>query len=96
VLVGFSGPVELFEALERCLPRLSEVHLQDGPWQGPERNIGYGKDHQPLGTGDLDVPRFLDRLVEIDFSGPVILELTVPEALASMEVISSLRPELIP
>jgi sugar phosphate isomerase/epimerase len=96
VLVGFSGPVGLFEAFERCLPRLSEIHLQDGPWQGPERNIGYGKDHQPLGTGDLDVPRFLDRLVEIDFSGPVILELTVPEALASMEVIRSLRPELIP
>jgi len=37
VLVGFSGPVCLFDALERCLPRLAEVHLHDGPWQGPER-----------------------------------------------------------
>ncbi len=95
VLVGFSGPVDLFEALERCLPRLGEVHLQDGPWQGPERKIGYGKDHQPLGTGDLDTGRLLDRLSEAGFDGPVILELTVEEALASMEVIRTLRPGAI-
>jgi sugar phosphate isomerase/epimerase len=94
VLVGFSGPVELFDALEQCLPRLGEVHLQDGPWQGPERNIGYGQDHQPLGTGDLDLARLLDRLTEVSFDGPVILELTLKEALASMDVIRSIRPDL--
>jgi sugar phosphate isomerase/epimerase len=96
VLVGFSGPIGLFEALEHCLPRLSEIHLHDGPWQGPERNIGYGKDHQPLGAGDLDVGRLLDRLMEVEFGGPLIFELTVEEALASLEVIRSLRPGLVP
>jgi sugar phosphate isomerase/epimerase len=95
VLVGFSGPVGLFEALERCLPRLGEVHLHDGPWQGPERRIGYGQDHQPLGAGDLDLGRFLDRLAEAEFDGPIILELTVPEALASLEAIRSVRPEIL-
>ncbi len=34
VLVGFSGPIDLFAALERCLPRLGEVHLHDGPMAG--------------------------------------------------------------
>ncbi len=95
VLVGFSGPVGLFDALERCLPRLAEIHLHDGPWQGPERRIGYGKDHQPLGRGDLDVGCLLDRLAEAGFDGPIIFELTVEEALASLEVVRALRPNVV-
>ncbi len=95
VLVGFSGPLRLFEVLEACLPRLGEVHLHDGPWQGPDLTIGYGLDHQPLGTGDLDTGRLLDLLSEAGFSGPIIMELTVKEALASLDHIRSLRPNLI-
>ena len=87
VLVGFSGPVELFDVLERCLPRLAEIHLHDGPWQGPQRTIGYGKDHKALGQGDLDVTRLLRRLDEAHWGGPLIFELTLPEALASLEVV---------
>jgi len=96
VLVGFSGPVGLFDVLERCLPRLAEIHLHDGPWQGHEHNIGYGKDHQALGKGDLNVGRLLDRLMEAGFDGPVIFELTVEEALASLDVIRSVRPGVLP
>jgi sugar phosphate isomerase/epimerase len=102
VLVGFSGPVDLFSALERCLPRLAEIHLHDAPclttpalWRGPEEQSGYGKDHAPLGTGDLDLARLLDRLVEAHFMGPVILELKVHEALASLEVIRRVRPQVL-
>jgi sugar phosphate isomerase/epimerase len=95
VLVGFSGPVGLFEALERCLPRLAEVHLHDAPWQGREQTIGYGKDHKPLGTADLDLGRLLDRLDEAGFRGPLVLELTVEEALASLEVIRAMRPGMV-
>lgn len=95
VLVGFSGPFELFDVLERVLPRLGEVHMHDGPWQGPERNIGYGKDHQALGQGNLDVGRFLDRLVQAGWDGPIIFELSVEQALASLDLIRSLRPGAI-
>ncbi len=95
VLVGFSGPVGLFDALERCLPRLGEVHLHDGPWQGPEMRIGYGKDHQPLGAGDLDLPRFLDRLAAAHYTGPLVFELRTEEALASLDLIRSLRPDAL-
>ncbi|PKO22426.1 MAG: hypothetical protein CVU38_09360 [Chloroflexi bacterium HGW-Chloroflexi-1] len=102
VLVGFSGPVDLFDALETCLPRLAEIHLHDAPclttaarWQGPERQTGYGQDHQALGKGDLDLGRLLDRLIEVDFRGPVILELTVEEALASLDVIRAVRPGVL-
>ncbi len=95
VLAGFSGPFELFEVLERVLPRLGEVHLHDCPWQGPERNIGYGKDHQALGMGDLDVGRFLDRLNQTNWDGPIIFELSVEQANTSLDLIRSLRPGVI-
>ncbi len=92
VLAGFSGPIQLFPALEQVLPRLGEIHLHDAPWQGPEMKIGYGLDHQALGKGDLDVSRLLDRLEEAGYHGPIIFELTVPEAQASLAAIRSLRP----
>ncbi len=91
VLAGFAGPVDFFEALDGCLPRLGQVHLHDCPAQGRDR-IGYGLDHQALGKGDLDVGRFLDRLEAVGFSGPLIFELTIPEALASLETIRAVRP----
>ena len=96
VLVGFAGPIEIFDALEQCLPYLGEIHLHDGPWQGQNRNIGYGKDHQALGRGDLDVARLFDRLDVAGFNGPVILELNLESALESLEYIRSIRPELLP
>jgi len=95
VLVGFSGPWDLFDVLEQSLPRLAEIHLNDGPWQGPEQVIGYGQDHRTLGAGDLDLGRFLDRLVESGFNGPLVLEMTVEQALASLEVVRAMRPELL-
>lgn len=97
VLVGFSGPVELFDVLEQVLPRLGEIHLHDGPWQfaGGERKIGYGKDHSVLGTGDLDVPRLLKRLEEAKWKGPIIFELTVEQALLSKEFIRKVCPKYL-
>ena len=95
VLVGFSGPIDIFEALERCLPRLAEIHLHDGPWQGPEQNIGYNQDHQPLGKGDLDVARLLDRLASAGYQGPLVFELRVEEALASLERIRAIRSQAV-
>lgn len=94
VLVGFCGPLTLDAVLETSLPRLAEVHLHDGPWQGTSRNIGYGQDHQPLGVGDLDVGCFMDRLDAAGFDGPIIFELQVQEALDSLELIRRLRPRL--
>jgi sugar phosphate isomerase/epimerase len=77
---------------EQCLPRLGKVHLHDGPRPGPDQQIGYGKDHQPLGKGDLGAARLIDRLEEANFDGPMVFELTVEDALHSLEVINNLRP----
>jgi sugar phosphate isomerase/epimerase len=89
VLAGFAGPVDFWDALERCLPRLAQVHLHDCPAYARTGQLGYGKDHQPLGKGDLDVARLLGRLTQAGFAGPLVFELTVPEAVASLPVVQS-------
>lgn len=95
VIVGFSGPVDLYDALEASLPRLGEVHLHDGALQEPEQKPGHRKDHQALGKGDLDVDRFLNMLLEANFEGPIIFELSAQEAIESMEYIRKIRPDCI-
>jgi sugar phosphate isomerase/epimerase len=94
VLAGFPGWFDLFDVLERLLPRLAEVHLHDSR-NMPAGQRGYGEDHKPLGTRDLDVGRLLDRLADAHFTGPIIFELTVSEALASLEYVRSLRPHYL-
>jgi sugar phosphate isomerase/epimerase len=94
VLAGFPGWFDFFEVVEKLLPRLAEVHLHDCK-KMPDGKRGYGEDHKPLGHGDLELGRFLDRLVEANYQGPLVFELTVDEALESLEVIKSVRPDYL-
>ena len=87
VLAGFSGQIAFEEAFHACLPRLAEIHLHDSPNFINTGNLGYGKDHQPLGSGDLDVKVFLKRLKHANFVGPIIFELTIADAQASLAYI---------
>lgn len=95
ILSGFSGPVDLFDAVDKLLPRLANVHLHDSPRWEPGTDVVYGKDHQALGKGDLDLGRFLDKLHAGGYAGPLVFELTVPEAAASLEVVRRVRPEYL-
>ncbi len=95
VLIGLSGPIDVFEALDSCLPRLGEIHLHDGLKQNADGHIMFGSDHQTLGRGDLDVGRFLDKLEEANYSGPIIFELSKSEAIESIENIRKIRPDMI-
>ncbi len=95
VLAGFPGWFDFFEVVEKLLPRLAEVHLHDSR-KMPEGTRGYGEDHKALGKGNLEVGPFLDRLNAAGFHGPLIFELSVAEALDSLKVIQSLRPQYIP
>jgi sugar phosphate isomerase/epimerase len=93
VLVGYAGPIDFIPAFEQTLPRLCEIHLNDGPWQGPNHVVQQGKDHLPLGSGDLDVAWFINRCIEIQFDGPVIFELSLDEAMRSLDVIRAGQPQ---
>jgi sugar phosphate isomerase/epimerase len=94
VLAGFPGWFDFFEVVEKLLPRLAEVHLHDCK-KMPEGVRGYGEDHKPLGHGDLELGRFLDRLAEASFKGPLVFELKIEEALESLNVVGSLRPDYL-
>ncbi len=95
VLAGFPGWFDFFDVLEKCLPRLAEIHLHDSRLM-PEGRRGYGEDHKPLGHGDLDLCRLLDRLIAARFKGPLIFELQLEEALESLKVVKQLRPQVLP
>lgn len=97
VLSGFPGDVELFDVLEKVLPRLGEVHLHDSPYagSGDARKVIYDKDHSVLGTGALDVHRLLKRLQEARPTVPIIFELRVSEALESLDYIRKVYPQAL-
>jgi len=90
ILAGFSGDIAFEDALEACLPRLAEIHLHDSPDYMKTGELGYGKDHQTLGTGELDINKLVEHLEKRHFQGPVIFELTVPQAQASLSYLKDL------
>lgn len=92
VMSGFSGPVDLFEVLEKVLPRLGEIHLHDSPYWRKEGKVVYHRDHSVLGTGDLDVWHLLHRVQEAAPQTPLIFELTLEEAIQSMQYVSNVAP----
>jgi sugar phosphate isomerase/epimerase len=94
VLAGFPGWFDFFDVVEKLLPRLAEVHLHDSK-KMPEGVRGYGEDHKPLGAGDLELGRFLDRLAAAAFHGPLVFELKMNEALESLKVVKSIRPNYL-
>ena len=92
VFVGFSGLISFFEAIHRCIDRISEFHLHDGPSVFKTNEIGYKKDHQVIGKGDLDYTKFLCDLNDSGFSGPIIFELSLSEAQESLRIINESIP----
>jgi len=95
VVAGYTTGVTLFEALERMLPRLAEVHLHDAYRRELPNGTVQVNDHMPLGTGEVPVGDFLDKLSASGFAGPIIFELTIEEAKTSLETIRAVRPEYV-
>jgi sugar phosphate isomerase/epimerase len=95
ILAGYTTGVSLLEALDEMLPRLAEIHLHDGYRRDLPGDAVQIADHLPLGAGELPWETFLDAVDESGFSGPIIFELTVEEAQASLETIRALRPEWV-
>lgn len=91
VVAKYSGPISFEEALQKSLPRLAEVHLHDAYYHSQPDGTFRRGDHLPLGESHLPLGFLLDTLKEAAFEGPIIFELTIQEAKASLEY---LRPFL--
>ncbi len=70
ILYGTGDPIE---ALGILGPRVLTVHCKDGNWPDPAQPGSLGKE-QPLGSGDVGIPRFLAKLREIGYQGPLSIE----------------------
>ena len=84
VLAGFSGSISIPDVFKACAHRLAEIHLHDSPNFLKTGQLGYGKDHQALGKGDLDIEHLFQLIKQNNFTGPIIFELTVEEAQRSI------------
>lgn len=76
--------------LDRHRDRIREVHLHDAivprtdEWQT-------ARDHLALGQGNLDHEAFLEKLAEIGYEGPIILELnSEPDLVQSLQRLKSI------
>jgi len=93
VLAGYSGRVDLAEALDMFLPRMVGVHAHDGLRRENQDGTIVVKDHLPLGSGDMRVSEFFGSLLKAGFKGPVVFELPIEDALRSLEVLRSVVPD---
>ena len=70
ILYGTGDPID---ALSLLGPLIRSVHAKDGDWPPADRPQALGIE-RPLGQGSVGIPRFLEKLKEIDFRGPLNIE----------------------
>ena len=68
ILYGSGAPLEALEALK---DHVLTVHCKDGTW--PEVEGEWGRE-TPLGAGDVGMDRFVAKLRDIGYSGPLTIE----------------------
>lgn len=68
ILYGKDKPIP---ALDLLMPWIDGVHCKDGRWPTEPGQLGK---ETPLGEGDVDLPRWLDRLLELGYRGPLTIE----------------------
>jgi sugar phosphate isomerase/epimerase len=88
ILYGTGDPIE---ALSLLGSRILSVHVKDGDWPPPDREQALGSE-RPLGQGSVGIPRFIEKLKEIDFRGPLNIE---REAENQQERIADIRRAVV-
>ena len=68
ILYGSGEPIE---ALELVKEHVITVHCKDGTW--PKEKGQWGQE-TPLGQGDVGMDRFVAKLKEIGYTGPLVIE----------------------
>jgi sugar phosphate isomerase/epimerase len=70
ILYGTGDPIEALSVLG---PHLISVHVKDGDWPNTDQPGALGIE-RPLGQGAVGIPRFVSKLKEIGFRGPLNIE----------------------
>src|SRR5262249_44580242 len=61
------------EALATLAPHVITVHCKDGDWP-PQGKPGALGEEKPLGQGSVGMDRFVNKLREIGYKGPLTIE----------------------
>ncbi|MGD0295877.1 MAG: sugar phosphate isomerase/epimerase [Bryobacteraceae bacterium] len=70
ILYGTGDPIEALTVLG---PQVVSVHMKDGDWPNPGQSGALGVE-RPLGQGAVGIPRFVAKLKDIGFRGPLNIE----------------------
>lgn len=68
ILYGVDKPIEALEVLS---PYIESVHCKDGTWPTEPDQLGH---ETPLGQGAVDIPRWLETLIQTGYRGPLTIE----------------------
>ena len=90
ILYGTGDPIE---ALGILGPRVLSVHCKDGDWPEPGKTGALGKECA-LGAGSVGIARFLRRLEEIGYRGPLAIEREASDPARRMRDIEAAIPYL--
>src|SRR5258708_3153106 len=70
ILYGTGDPIAALEVLG---PLLLSVHVKDGDWPPPDKPGALGTE-RPLGQGSVGMERYIAKLKEVGFRGPLNIE----------------------
>lgn len=70
ILYGTGDPIEAMEVLKH---HIRSVHVKDGDWPDKAKPGTLGSE-KPLGAGSVGIPRFVAKLKEIGYTGPLVIE----------------------
>ncbi|MFB3883458.1 MAG: sugar phosphate isomerase/epimerase family protein [Armatimonadota bacterium] len=72
IMYGCGDPIEALDVLGEWV---RGVHCKDGVWPKAEGQLG---EERPLGQGEVGMHRFIAKLKEIGYEGPLTIEREVP------------------
>jgi len=94
IMYGTGDPIE---ALDLLAPWVRGVHCKDGVWPAAPGQLG---EERRLGEGEVGIERFIAKLTEIGYDGPLTIEREVPgeqqimDFIAGKELLDGIREKL--
>ncbi|MGB7760858.1 MAG: sugar phosphate isomerase/epimerase family protein [Bryobacteraceae bacterium] len=85
ILYGKANPVD---ALDTLGPLVMGVHAKDGRYPTDPEKLGV---ETPIGQGKVDFPRFLARLKEAGYSGPITIEREISGPQQTADILAAKR-----
>jgi len=85
ILYGKANPVD---ALDTLGPLVMGVHAKDGRYPTDPERLG---EETPIGEGKVDFPRFIARLKEVGYRGPVTIEREINGPRQTEDILASKR-----